>query len=314
MIPQPTAPAATRFIDAHNHLHAASLQAHRARILTDLASAHVSAVVINGTSENDWPDVAAFCTRKSVTSTAADETPISFYPSFGLHPWNVGNRTPDWERLLTLQLATHPRAGVGEIGLDRWMLDQARSDDPRLIGLRRAPFDEQIDIFRRQLSLAAEQNRAASIHCLDAFGPLYDVLRTAPRPKRGFLLHAYSGSAELARSFEKLGAYFSFNGAFLDPRKSKLRALYAMIPAERLLVESDAPSMPLPAEFHNVGAAAASPVFNLPVSPAEEVLNHPANIVRTYFALAELRQTDVASLTRQVAENFNRLFGVDGAQ
>jgi TatD DNase family protein len=86
------------------------------------------------------------------------------------------------------------------------------------------------------------------------------------------------------------------------------------IPAERLLIESDAPSMRLPAEFHTFRSATASPVFNLPVSPAGEVLNHPANIVRTYFALAELRQRDVASLARQVTENFNRLFGVDAAQ
>jgi TatD DNase family protein len=194
------------------------------------------------------------------------------------------------------------------------MLDRARSDDSRLIGLRRAPLEEQIDVFRRQLRLAAEQNRAASIHCLDAFGPLYDVLQTTPRPERGFLLHAYSGSAELARSFEKLGAYFSFNGAFLDPRKSKLQAVYANISADRLLIESDAPAMALPAEFLNLGSATASPVFNLPVSPEGEVLNHPANIVRTYSALAELRQTDVPSLARQVAENFDRLFGVDRAQ
>jgi TatD DNase family protein len=142
----------------------------------------------------------------------------------------VGNRTPDWERLLALKLETHPQAGIGEIGLDGWMLDRARSDDPRLLGLRRAPLAEQIDVFRRQLILAAEQNRAASIHCLDAFGPLYDVLRTTPRPKRGFLLHAYSGSAELARSFEKLGAYFSFNGAFLEPRKAKVCSVYATFP------------------------------------------------------------------------------------
>lgn len=313
MIPQSSGPIAMRFVDSHNHLHAASLQTHRARILADLASANVSAVVLNGTSESDWSDVAAFCTPKSVTPTAAVETPISLYPSFGLHPWNAGNRTPDWERLLMLQLEAYPHAGIGEIGLDRWMLDRARSDDPRLIGLRRAPLEEQIDVFRLQLSLAAEQNRAASIHCLDAFGPLYDVLRSTPRPKRGFLLHAYSGSAELARSFGKLGAYFSFNGAFLDPRKFKLRALYAKIPSERLLIESDAPSMRMPAEFHNFGPAAAAPIFNLPISPAGEMLNHPANIVRTYFALAELRETDVASLARQVAENFNRLFGVDGA-
>jgi TatD DNase family protein len=193
-------------------------------------------------------------------------------------------------------------AKVGEFGLDRWILDRARPDDPRLAGLRRAPLAEQLEVFAWQLDLAAARNLPASIHCLDAFGPLLDALRAAKLPARGFLLHAYSGSAEMAKNFADLGAFFSFNGAFLEPRKQRLRDLYAALPADRLLVETDAPAMRLPAPLEKFSPFAA---------PNGSLANHPANIAATYAALAELRGVPLESLALQVEANFNRFFGVD---
>ena len=149
------------------------------------------------------------------------------------------------------------------------------------------------------MTLAAERNLPASIHCLDAFGALHDILRSTPLPPRGFLLHAYGGSIELAETFTKLGAYFSFNGAFLEPRKARLQELYTRIPADRLLVETDAPAMRLPADCEQ---------FTLPDSNDGESVNHPANLVATYAALAGLRGIPLASLCIQVAQNFGRLF------
>ncbi|HTO03879.1 MAG TPA: TatD family hydrolase [Opitutus sp.] len=287
-------------LDAHNHLHDAWLMPHRARILADLSTAGIRCCVVNGSSENDWPDVATLCsTTRRARSSPGNPTFLHLLPSFGVHPWDVGNRTSNWQQTLLRFLDETPNAAVGEIGLDRWMLDRARPDDSRLAGLRRAPIDEQIDVFRWQLSLAAERNLPASIHCLDAFGPLHDVLRSTALPARGFLLHAYNGSSELADAFIKLGAYFSFNGAFLEPRKERLRELYARIPPDRLLVETDAPAMRLPTDLEH---------FTLPDSDDGEPVNHPANLVATYAALAELRGIPLASLCRQVAENFGRLF------
>ena len=281
------------FCDAHNHLHDAMLTPHRAQILADLATAGVTRSVVNGTCETDWPDVAALCFQRSTLN-------VQLLPSYGLHPWDAGNRTPDWQKKLTAHLDADPAAALGEIGLDRWILDSARPDDPRLAGLRRAPLAEQIEAFAWQLTLAATRNLPASIHCLEAFGPLLDVLRSTQLPARGFLLHAYSGSTQLAKSFADLGAHFSFNGAFLDPRKERLRQLYAQLPADRLLVETDAPAMRLPSTHEK---------FPPLPTPDGSVANHPANLAATYAALAQLRGVTVESLATQVAENFARLFG-----
>jgi TatD DNase family protein len=288
--------------DAHNHLHDAWLSPYRERVIADLISNGIEACVVNGSNENDWPEVSAFCSSnpQRERSTTAGSERLRLLPSFGLHPWDVGNRTADWQRNLLHHLDHEPSVAIGEIGLDRWMLDRARPDDPRLAGLRRASLDEQIGVFRWQLTVAAERNLPASIHCLDAFGALHDVLRSTPLPARGFLLHAYNGSIELSEAFTKLGAYFSFNGAFLEPRKSRLRDLYINLPADRLLVETDAPAMGVPLERER---------FTLPNTSDGEPINHPANLIVTYAALAELRGTDVDLLTAQVADNFQRLFG-----
>jgi TatD DNase family protein len=278
--------------DAHNHLQDDWLKPHLDQIAADLISAGVGGAVVNGTCETDWPVVTALAARFSWVR-----------PSFGVHPWDAGNASPGWRDSLRRTLDAQPQAAVGEIGLDRWILDRARPDDPRLAGLRRAPLDEQEEIFTWQLRLAAERNLPVSIHCLDAWGSLLDVLRRTPRPARGFLLHAYGGSAELAREFAALGAYFSFNGSFLAERQAARRAVFATLPRDRLLIETDAPAMPLP-------TAVASHMLP-PLSDGTR-LNHPANIVAVHTGLAYFLAVAPDTLAAELAANFRRWFEARG--
>ena len=291
--------------DAHNHLQDEWLTPHREHVLSELEAAGVRACVVNGTSESDWSEVAALCNpsdqRSAVLSDPETPNPKpNLIPSFGLHPWDVGNRTPAWREKLIGFLDATPNACVGEIGLDRWILDRAKPDDPRLAGLRRAPLAEQLEVFHAQLAIAAERNLPVTIHCIDAYGALLEALSSAPRPERGFLLHAYASSVELVKSFTSLGAYFSFNGYFLDPRRaSRLHPVYAAIPADRLLVETDAPAMPLPNHLQR---------FQLPAVRTGSTVNHPANLVATYEHLAAWRDISVSVLASQIETNFVHFF------
>lgn len=274
--------------DAHNHLQDAWLTPHRAQVFRDLATIPLRRAVVNGTCETDWPDVAALAREHAFVM-----------PSYGLHPWNVGNASPSWRDTLRRRLDENPHAAVGEIGLDRWILERARPDDSRLAGLRRASLEEQLEAFTWQLALAAERNSPVTIHCIDAWGALRDALRSTPRPPRGFLLHAYGGSAELAREFAALDAYFSFNGYFLGERQAAKRDVFATIPADRLLAETDAPAMPLPATHRT---------HELPGLADGNPINHPANIGAVYAGLAELRGLSVDDLASQLERNFASLF------
>lgn len=278
------------YFDAHNHLHDAWLAPHRDPVLAELARLPLGGAVVNGTSEQDWPEVTALCSTSCLPLRA----------SYGLHPWHVGNATPHWRETLLQTLDANPRAALGEIGLDRWILDRARPDDPRLAGLRRASLAEQREAFVWQLRLATERNLPVTIHCLEAWGALAEILRAEPLPARGVLLHAYGGSADLAQSLLPLGAYFSFNGYFLAERQAAQREVFKTLPLNRLLVETDAPAMPLPESLRT---------HVLPAAADGATLNHPGNIAATYAQLAALRATPLATLSAAVAENFARCFG-----
>lgn len=278
-----------RLYDAHNHLQDDWLAPHLDRIATDLVQAGIARAVVNGTTPDDWPAVAALAERFPWV-----------VPSYGVHPWDCGNRPADWQEKLAARIAAEPRARIGEIGLDRWILDRAKPDDPRLAGLRRAPLDEQKEVFVWQLELAATHDRAASVHCIDAWGALLDTLRQSRRPRRGFLLHAYAGAPELVTAFADLGAYFSFNGAFLDSKRESQRNTFKVIPPDRLLVETDAPAMPLRSAWR---------LYELPARPDTTTVNHPANIAAVYAGLAAFLGQRVDTLAAQVDEHFTRLFG-----
>jgi len=100
--------------------------------------------------------------------------------------------------------------------------------------------------------------------------------------------------------FARRGAYFSFSGYFLNTGKQAKRETFRAVPVERLLVETDAPAMPLPRERNR---------FPLPDTPEGRPVNHPANIAAVYEGLAELLGWPPEKLAAQVAENFDRLFG-----
>jgi TatD DNase family protein len=277
------------FRDAHNHLQDDWLAPHLDAIAAASAELGIDAMIVNGTCEADWPRVAELSRRFPFAK-----------PSYGLHPWDVPGRSPLWLETLRTRLAAEPHAAIGEIGIDRWILESAPADYFPAGSPPPAPLTEQIECFLAQLALAVALDRAATVHCLQAWGQLDELLRSRPLPRRGFLLHAYGGPAEMVPGFAKLGAYFSFNGAFLAERKTRQRAAFRVVPAERLLVETDAPALPPSAPWLT---------HPLPPSPEGKTVNHPANLAATYRGLAQIRGVTEAELATQVAENFTQLFG-----
>jgi TatD DNase family protein len=273
--------------DAHQHFQFDSLTPHRATIDTDLRRIGLMRAVVNATNEEEWPVVAAL----------AREYPWVL-PSHGIHPWDSGNRSPGWFDGLRAALLADPAAGVGEIGLDRFILG-LKPGDPRIAGIRVAPLDEQTEVFAAQLALAAELNRAASIHCVQAWGALLETLKQSPRPARGFLLHGYGGPAEMTKAFTDLGAYFSFNIELTLPQREGRLENFKEIPRDRLLVETDAPTKPPPPDRNR---------FPLPEGADGTAINHPGNIAVAYEALAQLRGVALESLAAEVERNFTRLF------
>src|SRR6516165_8485212 len=259
--------------DAHNHLQHAALRPHWTEILSTVRALPVNRMVVNGTTESDWEKVAEMAKELSFV-----------IPSFGLHPWFLPDRSKDWAEVLRAYL-TQTSCAVGEAGLDLWM----RNSDLQL----------QKQILRTHLELAAEFQRPITIHCLRAWSELLELLATVPIPNCGFLLHSYSGPARMIDKFLPLGSYFSFSGYFLSRGKEPKAQTFREVPYDRLMGETDATAMPLPAGRNQ---------FPLPNAAEFERPNHPANIRAVVRGLAEILNTPEDEVLRTVGQNFRRLF------
>lgn len=256
------------WIDAHNHLQDARLE-NKAGIIRSTRESGVECCVVNATREADWSAVADL----------AEEHPDFALPAFGIHPWQALTAIDGWQERLGALLKRYPRSSIGECGLDQWV-------DSPAIGI-------QTPVFLDQLRISAELERPVTIHCLKAWDALFEAFKHQPPPPR-FLMHSFGGSIEIARRLIPMGAYFSFSGYFLQPRKTKVIEMFRQLPRERILLETDAPDM-LPPE--------ASITHPLP-----ENHNHPANLAAIAEGLAHALDLPLADLSRVTGENFRRCF------
>lgn len=259
----------TAWIDAHHHLQDSRLR-DPGLILGAMAAAGVVASVVNATFEGDW----------RLVEELAEANPERVWPAYGVHPWKAHTVTAGWVERLRIMLEADPRASVGEIGLDQWVTEPG--------------IEVQRTAFKEQLSLARELGRPATIHCLKAWGPLFEVF-DACAPPPGFLMHSFNGSIEVARRLLPMGAYFSFSGNFLHQRKAKVVEVFQQLPKDRILLETDAPDM-LPPD-----TAISHPL-------ADEV-NHPANLPAIGEQLAKLLGMTADELAGVTSENARRLMG-----
>ena len=260
--------------DAHNHLQDERLETIRESAMTALRAEKVRYMVVNGSCEQDWPAVLELAKKYP-----------EVVPSFGYHPWYIKERSGNWEQNLIRFLESVP-SGVGEMGLDRWIKDY--------------DFEDQQRVFTSQLEVAAQRNLPVSIHCLQAWGYLLELLQKHARPACGFVLHSFGGPKEMIPALSELGAYFSLSGYYAHERKARQREGFQSIPPDRLLLETDAPDQSLPTERVK---------YPLLDGNSGRQINHPANLTAVYQFAAELFNEPVEALATRVEENFKRLFG-----
>ncbi|KAF4394211.1 hypothetical protein F8388_005845 [Cannabis sativa] len=266
-----------KVFDAHCHLQDPRILSKLPQLIAKAHEVGVDAFAVNGVSENDWPLVKQL-----------SQSYPSIIPSFGVHPWFVKERTPNWFDTLKQMFDSTPDAAVGEIGLDK-------GSKGKLID-----FVDQVQVFEQQLQLAKDLNRPASVHCVRAFGDLLPIMqRMGPFPA-GVILHSYLGSAEMVPEFAKLGAYFSFSGFLMSLQEKKAKKMLKKVPYERILLETDAPdALPKP-------IPASEPLY-LVEGESSSISSATAETdVLTYVAsLIEMSREEVAEVSYQ---NAIRLF------
>jgi TatD DNase family protein len=179
----------------------------------------------------------------------------------------------DWDELS--RLARAPRVvGVGETGLDYYY-----DNSPR---------ETQRAAYRRFIALAREAGRPVISHIRDAHADAAEILADTGAAALGGVIHCFSGGVDDARSYLKLDQYLSFSGILTFKNAAPIREAAAFAPADRILVETDAP-------------------FLAPI-PHRGKRNEPAFVVKTLETLASVRGIPFEEAVRVTTDNARRLF------
>ncbi len=244
-------------IDAHAHLDACEPAAEE--LVARARAARVETIVSVGTGIDSCRETLAIAERNE-----------EVFAILGVHPHQADEA--DAGRLVELeQLLASPRAvALGEIGLDYYR--------------DRAPRSAQLELFASQLELAARIGKPVVIHTREADDDTPTLLEDFSGT---IVLHCFSSPALLSWALGR-DCYISFAGNVTYPKSDDLRSAARLVPAERLLVESDCPYL------------APQPKRGRP--------NEPAFIVHTLSALAESRGEPVTELAERTAANTRAAF------
>lgn len=198
--------------------------------------------------------------------------------AIGLHPHQAGQfsgRKADVVPLVRGGVASIPEArALGEIGLD-YHYDFA-------------PRDIQQEVFRLQIRLARDLDLPIIIHTREAEDDTLAILREESGGSVRGVMHCFTGTRRLAEEALALGMHISIAGIVTFPKGANVREIAALVPADRLLCETDSPY--------------------LAPTPHRGKRNEPAWVVRVVEELAVLRGVPVDDLRRQTSDNFTALF------
>jgi TatD DNase family protein len=249
------------FVDSHCHLDDPALLVRLSEVLAAGREAGVEKYLVPGVSPDGWDGIARL---------AEEHTGV--YPAFGLHPMRAG--CYDASLLTRLRSFSDRAVAIGEIGLDYLITDPPR--------------DVQKVAFRAQLRLAVTAGRPVILHCRRAFQDLLTIFREEDGPRIGGVMHAFSGSPEVAGECVRLGLFIGVAGTVTYRNAVRPPAVVRSIPLKHLLLETDAP--------------------DLTPEPYRGRANEPAFLAAIAGKVAEMKGVSPAEVARVTTANAERLF------
>ncbi|MCP5380462.1 MAG: TatD family hydrolase [Novosphingobium sp.] len=251
-------------VDSHCHLEYKGLVEDQQGVLARAREAGIGAFLNISTRRSEW---------EQVVGTARREADV--FASVGIHPHEADTHA-DLDEAALLSAAEDPRViGIGETGLDYYYDHSDRA--------------VQRDLFRLHIGVARRTGLPIIVHTRDAEEDTAAILREEWE-KGAFpgLIHCFTASAEFARTALDLGLSISLSGIVTFKNARDLQAVARDLPADRVLVETDAP-------------------FLAPVPHRGQVCE-PAFVANTARFVAELRGEEPETLADSTTANFHRLF------
>ena len=255
-----------RFVDTHCHFDFPPFTGDEVPSIDRAARAGVDAIIVPAIE-------AAYFERVLDLARRHD----ALYAALGLHPIVIEHHLDEHlDRLdAVLQTAEKKLVAIGEIGLDLYR------ENPQ--------FERQQTILDAQLRLAKRHDLPVILHSRRTHDKLAMHLKRIDLPRRG-VVHGFSGSLQQAQRFIELGYHIGVGGTITYPRASKTRDVMARLPLSALLLETDAPDMPL--------------------NGFQGQPNRPEQAARVFTTLCELRPEPAAVIADALLENTRTLFGI----
>ncbi|WON77597.1 TatD family hydrolase [Serratia sp. UGAL515B_01] len=209
------------FADTHCHFDFPPFTGHETESLALAAQAGVQQIIVPAVTVDRF---------ENVIKLAGEYAPL--FAALGLHPLYISQHRDEQLEQLADFLAMRPEklVAVGEIGLDLYM------DDPQFV--------RQQMLLKAQLMLAKRYDLPVILHSRRSHDQLAALLRQADVPRRG-VVHGFAGSLAQAQTFIRLGYAIGVGGTISYERAQKTRRVMAQLPLRSLLLETDAPDMPL---------------------------------------------------------------------
>ncbi|NVK54612.1 MAG: TatD family hydrolase [Alteromonadaceae bacterium] len=253
-------------IDSHCHLDLPAFANDWEAVVAESQAQGVRRMLIPGTTESGWRKQCLMAQRISCLDIA-----------FGLHPYFFPTQADKALTTLADRLADTGRSAalvaVGEIGID------ASID---------TPLDKQQYLFEEQLGLAARHHLPVILHHRRSHHLLIESLKRC-QFSGGGVVHAFSGSEQVAKSYIDLGFRLGVGGTITYARAKKTRQTIGKTDINHLLLETDAPDMPL--------------------AGRQGSRNSPVFLAEVATALAQLHNTTLAAVSEQTDSNYQSVFG-----
>ncbi len=246
-------------IDSHCHLDLEPLHSLLPHIVQEARSVGVCGYLVPGVNPDGWPGISALA-----------EENFQILPAYGIHPMHAG--CLDDFVLEQLRQRALQGIAIGEIGLD-----------PSY----HVPMELQERVFRDQLRLAVSCGLPVLIHCRRAFQRVLTIMVEEHADQVGGIMHAFSGSVEMAGEFIRLNFAISISGTVTWNNAVKPLRLACELPLEHLVLETDAPDM-TPQRYRGV-------------------FNRPAWITETAQRVAEVRGCPLEDIARATTANVRRI-------
>ncbi|MDW6093700.1 TatD family hydrolase [Vibrio rhizosphaerae] len=264
--------AKPRLFDTHCHLDFEPFQPDVRWHWQQACDAGVSRLLIPSVGISNWGAV------QELTTIA----PQQLYYALGFHPYFLNTDCPEMscsERMAFLEerlaISDENCVAIGECGLDA-IVDVS----PAL----------QEAILIAQLSIAQHAGLPIILHSRKTQSRLLQLIKRH-KFTRGGVLHAFSGSEQQAQAFIQLGFKIGIGGVITYPRAAKTRRTVARLPLESLVLETDAPDMPL--------------------CGLQGQANHPKYLPLVLQTLAQLKTCDVTDIAAHLWLNSHQVFGID---